>query len=132
MFRKYIEQLDRPGVKLLASGGGRCNLTNTLRPDDFMARFGRQGRFIQPALKAMDAAKLRTFLGGLHVPTHSPDGLHVFPASDSALTVQKALTIQGGDGGTSATITGNVSVNGSINASGSIIDAGGNTSNHSH
>ena len=48
------------------------------------------------------------------------------------LTVQKALTIQGGDGGTSATITGNVSVNGSINASGSIIDAGGNTNNHSH
>lgn len=48
------------------------------------------------------------------------------------LTVQKALTIQGGGGGTSTTITGNVSVNGSISASGSIIDAGGNTNNHSH
>ena len=48
------------------------------------------------------------------------------------LTVQKALTIQGGGGGTSTTITGNVSVNGSINASGSIIDAGGNTNHHSH
>lgn len=48
------------------------------------------------------------------------------------LTVQKALTIQGGDGGASTAITGNVSVNGSINASGSIIDAGGNTNHHSH
>ncbi len=48
------------------------------------------------------------------------------------LTVQKVLTIQGGGGGTSTTITGNVSVNGSINASGSIIDAGGNTNHHSH
>ena len=38
----------------------------------------------------------------------------------------------GGGGGTSTTITGIVAVDGSINASGSIIDAGGNTSNHSH
>ncbi len=48
------------------------------------------------------------------------------------LTVQKVLAIQGGGGGTSTTITGNVSVNGNISASGSIIDAGGNTNNHSH
>lgn len=48
------------------------------------------------------------------------------------LTIAKALSIQGAGGGTSTTISGNVSVNGSINASGSIIDAGGNTNHHSH
>lgn len=48
------------------------------------------------------------------------------------LTVAKAINVQGGGGGTSTTITGNVSVRGSIDASGSIIDAGGNTNNHSH
>lgn len=48
------------------------------------------------------------------------------------LTIAKALSIQGAGGGTSTTISGNVPVNGSIDASGSIIDAGGNTNHHSH
>lgn len=54
------------------------------------------------------------------------------------LTVQKALSVQGGGGGTSTTITGNVqvqgsvSVNGNVDASGSIMDAGGNSNHHSH
>jgi hypothetical protein len=86
-----LEQLDRPGAKLLASGGGRCNLTNTLPRDAFLARFGRQGRFMLPALAALDSRGLRQFLEGLGVPTHAPDGLHVYPVADSALAVQKAL-----------------------------------------
>ncbi len=86
-----IEQLDRPGAKLLATGGGRCNLTNTLEPEAFMARFGRQGRFMQPALAAMSSGALRRFFDELGVATHVPDGLHVYPASDSAVTVQSAL-----------------------------------------
>ena len=54
------------------------------------------------------------------------------------LTIAKNLAIQGGSGGTSTRITGNIemvgniAVEGSINASGSIIDAGGNTNHHSH
>ncbi|MBE3099299.1 MAG: NAD(P)/FAD-dependent oxidoreductase [Planctomycetes bacterium] len=86
-----LEQLQRPGAKLLASGGGRCNLANTLPPAEFMARFGRQGRFMQPALAAMDSAGLRRFLEVLGVATHAPDGFHVYPVSDSAVTVQSAL-----------------------------------------
>ncbi|MDD4891159.1 MAG: aminoacetone oxidase family FAD-binding enzyme [Phycisphaerae bacterium] len=86
------EQLDRPGVKLLATGGGRCNITNTLGRDEFIAAFGRQGRFIDPALDAMDNAGLRAFLATLGVPTATdPDGLHVYPASQQAVTVQSAL-----------------------------------------
>ena len=86
-----FEQLQRPGAKLLASGGGRCNLTNTLPREKFMARFGRQGRFMQPALAEFDSRALRRFLDGLGVTTDAPDGLHVYPVSNSALAVQKAL-----------------------------------------
>ncbi len=86
-----LEQLDRPGARLLATGGGRCNLTNLLPPAEFMARFGRHGRFMQPALEALDQIGLRQFLHSLGVPTHAPDGLHVYPTSDSAVTVQSAL-----------------------------------------
>lgn len=60
------------------------------------------------------------------------------------LTVAKNLAIQGGSGGTSTRITGDIemrgnldvegslSVTGNINAGGSVIDAGGNTNHHSH
>jgi len=86
-----LEQLERPGAKLMASGGGRGNLGNTLPAADFIARFGRQGRFLAPALAALDGPALRRALDALGVPTHAPDGLHVYPAAESAVAVQTAL-----------------------------------------
>jgi predicted Rossmann fold flavoprotein len=85
------EQLDRAGVKLLATGGGHCNLSNVLPESEFMARFGRQGRFMHPALKAMSQQGLRDFFSRIGVPTHSPDGFKILPVSNSAKTVQEAL-----------------------------------------
>jgi predicted Rossmann fold flavoprotein len=86
-----LEQLPRCGVKLLSTGGGRCNLTNTLPEDEFMAAFGRYGRFMQPALAALGSEALCGFFATLGVPTHAPDGIHVYPVSNSAATVQAAL-----------------------------------------
>lgn len=86
-----IEQLAKPGTRLLATGGGRCNLTNTLSVADFMARFGRHGRFMKPALDALDSASLRTFLEKLGVGTFSPDGQAVFPSTNRASDVLEAM-----------------------------------------
>ncbi|MCX6998219.1 MAG: NAD(P)/FAD-dependent oxidoreductase [Kiritimatiellaeota bacterium] len=88
---QVLEQMDRPGLKLLASGGGRCNLTNTLPAADYPARFGRQGRFLAPSLTACGPDRLREFFAELGVRTHSPDGFHVYPVTDSAATVLAAL-----------------------------------------
>lgn len=85
------EQLPRPGVKLLATGGGRCNLTNTLAAAAIMAAFGRQGRFMQPALDKMDGDGLREFFDRLGVATVVEEGGMVFPACGSAAAVQEAL-----------------------------------------
>ena len=85
------EQLSRPGVKLLATGGGRCNLTNTSDTEALMASFGRHGRFMAPALALLDGPKLRAFFAALGVPTDAPDGFHVFPTSNSARSVLDAL-----------------------------------------
>jgi len=87
-----LEQMRRPGLKMLASGGGRCNLTNLVAPEDFQAAFGRQGRFMAPALELMGPARLRQFMDGLGVPTEASDGRHVFPVSQRAADVQAALT----------------------------------------
>lgn len=52
------------------------------------------------------------------------------------LTVNGLLTYQGGmsgsGGGAAASIKGNVLVDGNIEATGTVIDAGGNTNHHSH
>lgn len=86
-----LERLPRPGAKLLASGGGRCNLTNTLPLAAFQERFGKTGPFLGPALAAFDQAALVEFLAALGVPCHAPDGFHVFPVSHRASDVLEAL-----------------------------------------
>ncbi len=86
-----IEAGGAPGRKLLASGGGRCNLTNTLPAGEFMARFGRDGRFMQPALDLLGRDALCALLADLGVPTHAPDGRRIFPVDHSARTVLTAL-----------------------------------------
>lgn len=66
-------------------------MSNTLDPLAFMAAFGRNGRFLQPALEAMSQQALRAFLESCGVPTRAPDGLHVFPAAEKSDVVLKAL-----------------------------------------
>lgn len=86
-----LEKLSDIAAKLKATGGGRCNLTNTLSNEAFMERFGRNGRFMTPALEALDHQALITFFERIGVPSHAPDGYRVFPLSHSALTVVNAL-----------------------------------------
>ena len=49
-----LEKLPQIASKLKATGGGRCNLSNTLSDEEFMSRFGRDGKFMQDALKAFN------------------------------------------------------------------------------
>ncbi|OHD77974.1 MAG: flavoprotein [Sulfuricurvum sp. GWF2_44_89] len=86
-----LEKLSKIGSKLKATGGGRCNLTNTLSNEEFMARFGREGRFMTPALSAFDHKALIAFFAELGVESHAPDGYRVFPISHSSLSIITAL-----------------------------------------
>jgi hypothetical protein len=86
-----LEKLSQPGAKLKATGGGRCNLTNTHDNETFMARFGKEGRFMTPALEAFDQNALREFFAHIGVVTDAPDGFRVFPVGHSSLSVLNAL-----------------------------------------
>jgi len=86
-----LEKLPQIASKLKATGGGRCNLTNTLTNEEFMSRFGRDGRFMQDALKAFDHNSLIDFFSKIGVDTHAPDGFRVFPTSHSSTTIIEAL-----------------------------------------
>lgn len=89
-----LEKLPKIGAKLKATGGGRCNLTNTLSNEEFMSRFGREGRFMTPALEALDHQELQQFFNKIGVETHAPDGFRVFPVGHNAGTIIKALEIE--------------------------------------
>lgn len=86
-----IEQLASLGTKLKATGGGRCNLSNTLDTQSFMNSFGRNGRFMRDALSVMDSQELQEFLKRIGVETHIPDGFRIFPVSHNSSTILEAL-----------------------------------------
>ena len=86
-----LEKLSRIGAKLKATGGGRCNLTNTLDNESFMARFGRDGKFMMPALEAFDHRALVAFFRKIGVESHAPDGYRVFPVTHSSMTIIHAM-----------------------------------------
>ena len=85
------EKSRSPGRKLLASGGERCNLSNTLSAEEFMERVGRDGRFMGPALERLGGPKLREFFHGIGVETVVHDGFRVWPKTRKSTSVLAGL-----------------------------------------
>lgn len=85
------EQQEKLGPKLKATGGGKCNLTNTLTNEEFMNSFGRNGKFMLDALNDFNYKDLITFLQSIGVETHIPDGFRVFPVTHNSSTIINAL-----------------------------------------
>jgi len=85
------EQSRSLGIKLLASGGERCNLSNTLSMDDFMERIRPHGRFMGPALDRLGGDKLREFFHDIGQPTVVLDGFRVWPENRKSKSVLAAL-----------------------------------------
>ncbi len=87
-----IEKNPGLGIKLLLTGGGRCNVTNSSGIKGFIEAFGRNGKFLYGALNVFSNEDLITFLNSRGVPTRAePDG-KIFPSDDRAQSVLTALT----------------------------------------
>lgn len=86
-----LEKLPTLGAKLKATGGGKCNLTNTLSNDDFMNSFGRNGKFMIKAISMLDKNDLREFFSSIGVETDTKDGFRIFPVTHNSSTIIKAL-----------------------------------------
>ncbi len=86
-----LEKNRKPGVKILMSGGTRCNLTHATDAAGIVQAFGRQGRFLHSALAALSPRQLVELVEAEGVATKVEPGGKVFPASDHALDVQRAL-----------------------------------------
>lgn len=86
-----LEKLPKLGQKLKATGGGKCNITNTLSNEEFMVCFGKDGRFMSEALNSFSHKELLSFLSSIGVECESRDGKRYFPKSRSSQTIIDAL-----------------------------------------
>lgn len=77
------------GAKILVSGGGRCNVTNTVVTErDF---WGGPGTIVRQVLKAFPVDETVAFFRDLGVPLHEEPGGKLFPDSNRARDVLDAL-----------------------------------------
>ncbi len=88
------ERTDAPGSKLLMTGGGRCNITRIMAPDEMAAMFGSEGRFAMPAFEGLPPEGLRSFFSRIGVETVADEAGAVWPRSDSARDVLEALAAE--------------------------------------
>ena len=86
-----LEKNRKPGVKILMSGGTRCNLTQATDRRGIVEAFGRPGRFLHSALAALGPDELVTLLESEGVPTKVEPTGKVFPVSNRAADVVAAL-----------------------------------------
>jgi predicted Rossmann fold flavoprotein len=86
-----LEKNRKPGVKILMSGGTRCNITHATDRRGIVAAFGDQGPFLHSALAALGPDELLAMFQAEGVATKVEPGGKVFPTSDRALDVLRAL-----------------------------------------
>lgn len=86
-----LEKNTKAGVKILMSGGTRCNLTHACDRRGIIDAFGTQGRFLHSPLAALPPDDLIRLVEAEGVATKVEPTGKVFPASDRAADVLTAL-----------------------------------------
>ncbi len=86
-----FERNDRPGRKLRITGKGRCNVTNDCTTNEFLTNVPTNPRFLYTALNRFSTSDTMDFFEGCGVPLKVERGKRVFPVSDKAADIVKAL-----------------------------------------
>lgn len=86
-----IERNDRCGKKLRITGKGRCNVTNACDTREFLCHVPTNPRFLYSALNAFSTDDTQAFFEDAGVPLKVERGRRVFPVSDRAEDIVRAL-----------------------------------------
>ena len=87
-----LEKNEKLGKKVYITGKGRCNLTNDCSRDGFLAQVPRNPRFLFSALNFFSPRDMMALLEDNGCPVTVQRGQRVFPASEKASDVTKALS----------------------------------------
>ncbi len=94
-----LEKNRRPGVKILMSGGTRCNITHATDNRGIVEAYGPPGRFLHSALAAFGVEETVALFESEGVATKVEETGKVFPVSDRAADVLAALLARLGRSG---------------------------------
>src|SRR6516162_1473574 len=86
-----LEKNRKPGVKILMSGGTRCNITQATDNRGIVRAFGLAGRFLHSPLAALGVEDTIALFAAEGVPTKVEETGKVFPVSNRAIDVLNAL-----------------------------------------
>ena len=88
-----LDHASEVGKKLLITGSGMCNLTNTLSTEDFLTHFGGkyQRNFLLPALQNFPSHRLCEWFSKRGLPTIVREDGKIFPQSLDAHDVRNLL-----------------------------------------
>jgi predicted Rossmann fold flavoprotein len=86
-----LEKNRRPGVKILMSGGTRCNITHATDNRGIVAAYGSPGRFLHSALAALSVQDTIALFEAEGVATKVEETGKIFPVSNKAADVLDAL-----------------------------------------
>src|SRR5579884_2307492 len=86
-----LEKNRKPGVKILMSGGTRCNLTHATDNRGIVEAYGPPGRFLHSALAAFGVQETIDFFEAEGVATKVEETGKIFPVSNKARDVLDAL-----------------------------------------
>ena len=91
-----LEKMPHPAMKLKISGKGRCNLTNDADLKEFIAHFGKNGRFLKFAFSEFFSGDLLRYFEKLGIQFRLERGGRYFPRDDNATDVANALLKKAG------------------------------------
>ena len=86
-----FEHRDRTLLKLGITGKGRCNLTNNAPVPELIANVVHNPRFLYAAFSSFSAEDTMALFEQLGVPLKTERGRRVFPVSDKASDIVRAL-----------------------------------------
>jgi predicted Rossmann fold flavoprotein len=86
-----LEKNNAAGRKVLLSGAGQCNYTNSCEMSEFLTKYGEKGRFLKTALFGFTNKNAIEFFEKSGVATITREDGKVFPASFKSTDIVDAL-----------------------------------------
>jgi len=87
-----FEKNEKLGKKIYITGKGRCNVTNNADIDTILKNINRNPKFMYSAIYGFDNSRLYSFIEENGCPLKVERGERVFPVSDHASDIIKALS----------------------------------------
>ena len=101
-----LEKNTECGRKMLITGKGRCNITNSRKWEDFKSHIYPDSNFFRPSFMAFSNDDTVEFLNSMGLKTVEERGMRVFPLSGRSSDVRDALVSHIHRGGNVSLFTG--------------------------